>query len=96
MNDGNVTVDDTFVLTVSAVNDAPVAEPQSVSMSWNTSTNIVLTGSDVEGSPLTFDIVDDPAHGSLSGQRRQPDVHARRELLRDRQLHLHRQRWNSG
>ena len=67
MNDGNVTVDDTFVLTVSAVNDAPVADPQSVSMPWNTSTNIVLTGSDVEESPLTFDIVDNPTHGSLSG-----------------------------
>ena len=29
--------------------------------------NIVLTGSDVEDSPLTFSIVDNPAHGSLSG-----------------------------
>ena len=67
VNDGNVTVDDTFVLTVIAVNDAPVADPQSVSMPWNTSTNIVLTGSDVEESPLTFEIVDNPAHGSLSG-----------------------------
>ena len=51
VNDGNVTVDDTFVLTVSAVNDTPVADAQSVSMPWNTSTNIVLTGSDVEESP---------------------------------------------
>ena len=45
----------------------PVADAQSVSMPWNTSTNIVLTGSDVEESPLTFEIVDNPAHGSLSG-----------------------------
>ncbi len=67
VNDGNVTVEDTFVLTVSAVNDAPVADPQSVSIPWDSSVNIVLTGSDVEGSPLTFDIVDDPQHGSLSG-----------------------------
>ena len=29
--------------------------------------NIVLTGTDVEDSPLTFNIVDNPAHGSLSG-----------------------------
>ena len=36
-------------------------------MSWNTSLNIVLTGSDVEGSPLTYSIVTDPAHGGLSG-----------------------------
>jgi parallel beta-helix repeat protein len=67
VNDGNVTVDDTFLLTVSPVNDAPVADAQSISMPWNTSTNIVLTGSDVEGSALAFSIVDDPAHGSLSG-----------------------------
>ena len=58
VNDGNVTVSDTFLLTVNAVNDAPVADAQSVSMAWNTSLNIVLTGSDVEGSPLTFSIVD--------------------------------------
>ena len=67
VNDGNVTVSDTFVLTVNAVNDAPVADAQSVSMSWNSSLNIVLTGSDVEDSPLTYSIVDNPAHGGLSG-----------------------------
>ena len=69
---------DTFLLTVSPVNDAPVADAQSVSMPWNTSMNIVLTGSDVEDSPLTFDIVDDPAHGSLSGSGANRHVHAHR------------------
>ena len=29
--------------------------------------NIILTGTDVEESPLTYSIVDNPAHGSLSG-----------------------------
>ena len=67
VNDGDITVNDTFVLNVNAVNDAPVADAQSVSMSWNSSLNIVLTGSDVEDSPLTYSIVDNPAHGSLSG-----------------------------
>ena len=67
VNDGNVTVNDTFILTVNAVNDAPVADPQSISMPWDSSVNIVLTGSDVEESPLAYSIVTDPAHGSLSG-----------------------------
>ena len=61
------TSSDTFLLTVNAVNDAPVADAQSVSMSWNTSMGITLTGTDVEGSPLTYIIEDNPAHGSLSG-----------------------------
>ncbi len=51
VNDGNVTVSDTFLLTVNQVNDAPIADAQSVSLSWNMSINFVLTGSDVEGSP---------------------------------------------
>jgi parallel beta-helix repeat protein len=67
VNDGNVTTNDTFLLTVNAVNDAPVAIAQSVSMSWNTSINITLAGTDVEASPLTYSIVSNPAHGSLSG-----------------------------
>ncbi|MBV5267907.1 MAG: hypothetical protein JZU67_05280, partial [Burkholderiaceae bacterium] len=44
VNDGNVPVSDTFLLTVNPVNDAPVADAQSISMSWNTSMNLVLTG----------------------------------------------------
>ncbi|MBI5944540.1 MAG: right-handed parallel beta-helix repeat-containing protein [Chloroflexi bacterium] len=61
------TASDTFLLTVNPVNDAPVAEAQSVSLSWNTSIDLILTGTDVENSPLTYSIVDDPSHGSLSG-----------------------------
>ncbi|MBK8821420.1 MAG: right-handed parallel beta-helix repeat-containing protein [Anaerolineales bacterium] len=67
VNDGTITASDTFLLTVDPVNDAPVAEAQSVSLSWNTSIDITLTGTDVEGSSLTYSIVGDPAHGSLSG-----------------------------
>ncbi|MFH2040716.1 MAG: Ig-like domain-containing protein, partial [Chloroflexota bacterium] len=65
--DGNVTVNDTFLLTVDPVNDVPVANAQSLSTLWNTSLDITLTGTDVEISPLTYSIVDEPVHGSLSG-----------------------------
>ncbi len=67
MDGSTVTTSDTFLLTVNPVNDVPVADAQSVSLSWNMSIDLTLTGTDVEDSLLTYSIVDDPAHGSLSG-----------------------------
>ncbi len=89
--DGNVTTNDTFLLTVNPVNDVPVADAQLVSMAWNTSLDIGLTGSDVEGSPLTFSIVDNPAHGSLSGSGANQVYTPTAKLLGARQLHLQSQ-----
>jgi hypothetical protein len=57
----------TVNVTINPVNDPPVANPQSVTTPRNTPRAITLTGSDVEGSPLTFSIVASPSHGSLSG-----------------------------
>jgi len=57
----------TVSITVTTVNDAPVANGQSVSIAYNTSVNIVLTGSDVEGSTLTFTTLSSPANGTLTG-----------------------------
>ncbi len=54
-------------ITVQAVNDPPVADPQSLSTPENTPLGIVLTGSDVEGDPLTFAVVAGPGHGVLGG-----------------------------
>jgi VCBS repeat-containing protein len=68
VNDG--TVDSSLVvisMTVTAVNDPPVANAQSMAAVEATAKAIVLTGSDVEGASLTFAIVTAPAHGSLSG-----------------------------
>ena len=49
------------------VDDPPVANPQTVSACAQPSTPITLTGSDPEGRPLTFTIVNPPTSGSLSG-----------------------------
>jgi len=54
-------------ITVQAVNDAPVADPQSVTTRWYTAVAITLTGSDVEGDELNYSVVTQPAHGALSG-----------------------------
>src|SRR5207253_7573419 len=57
----------TVSLTITAVNDAPVAADQAVTTAEDTAKAIVLTASDVEGDPLTYAIVAGPAHGTLSG-----------------------------
>jgi hypothetical protein len=63
VNSGNATVS----ITVSAVNDAPVAYAQSVTVAKNTAKPITLNGSDVDSSTLTYNIVATPGHGALSG-----------------------------
>ena len=57
----------TVTLTVTAVNDAPTANAQSVSTVENTAKALTLTGSDVEGSGLTYAVVTPPTRGTLSG-----------------------------
>ncbi|GEL73251.1 Ig-like domain-containing protein [Myxococcus virescens] len=57
----------TVTLTVSPVNDAPVALVQSASVDEDTGLDLVLRGSDVDGDTLTFTITIPPAHGTLSG-----------------------------
>jgi hypothetical protein len=48
-------------------NQAPTANPQNVLVTQNTPRSITLTGSDPEGSPLTFSIVGGPTSGTLTG-----------------------------
>jgi gliding motility-associated-like protein len=57
----------TVSITVTPVNDAPVADSQSLNYLLNTAKSIILTGSDVEASGLTFTVVSLPTSGSLSG-----------------------------
>jgi hypothetical protein len=54
-------------LTINAVNDAPVADGQSVSTSEDESVAITLAGSDVDGDPLTYSVITGPANGQLTG-----------------------------
>jgi len=56
-----------FNLVVTAVNDAPVANSQTITTSEDTAKIITLTGTDAESSPLTYTIVRSPAKGTLSG-----------------------------
>ena len=67
-NDGNSdSAPATVTVTVTAVNDAPIATNQSVIVKESTAKALTLVGDDVEASPLIFSIVTQPAHGVLSG-----------------------------
>ncbi len=55
----------TVDITVTAVNDPPTADPQSVSTDEDTPLMITLTGSDKAGDTLTFTIASPPGNGSL-------------------------------
>ncbi|MBN1661396.1 MAG: tandem-95 repeat protein [Anaerolineae bacterium] len=54
-------------IDITSDNDAPVAEPLSITTWHDRPVPIVLSGSDVDGDPLTYVIVTQPEHGTLSG-----------------------------
>ena len=62
--DGNVA---TVSITVAPVNDAPVANGDSVTTQEGTAVAITLTASDVDSGALTYSVVSGPSNGSLSG-----------------------------
>ncbi|WP_244226955.1 Ig-like domain-containing protein [Corallococcus aberystwythensis] len=67
VSDGKKQATATVSVTVSPVNDAPVAASAAVTVGYNTSTPITLTATDVDGDVLTFAVTAPPAHGTLSG-----------------------------
>ena len=56
----------TVSITVTPVNDAPVASNQTQSVVENVPTAITVAATDVEGSPLTYSIGTQPTKGTLS------------------------------
>jgi N-acetylneuraminic acid mutarotase len=57
----------TLSLTVTPVNDTPVALGGSVTTVEDTAVPVLLLGADLDGEPLTYTVVTGPAHGTLSG-----------------------------
>lgn len=67
-NDGNFDSNlATVSLTVQSVNDTPVAEDQSATGYRDRSLSLHLNVSDADGDALTYEIVAQPEHGTLSG-----------------------------
>jgi hypothetical protein len=56
----------TVSITVTGLNNAPVAANQSV-ISYGAAVAVVLTATDANSDPLTYTVVTQPGHGTLSG-----------------------------
>ena len=72
VSDGIGFVTQDYTLTVvnvvaPPVNNAPVANNQNVVTNMNTSVGITLTATDADGNTLTYSIVSNPTHGTISG-----------------------------
>lgn len=66
VSDGGQFATGTVSLTISPVNDAPVAASFGRTLPEDGMTNLTLLGSDVE-SAVTYGLVSNPAHGALTG-----------------------------
>src|SRR5204863_3489684 len=55
----------TVSITITPVNDAPVAGNVSITTPEDTATNLVVSGSDVDSTDLVFAILSEPTHGVL-------------------------------
>jgi MYXO-CTERM domain-containing protein len=67
VSDGSIITTATVTITITPVNDAPTVADISTTAVIAQPTGITLMGSDVDGDQLTYTIVSQPAHGTLSG-----------------------------
>jgi len=88
----------TVTITITAVNDAPVAVNDNYTTAEDTTLNVAAPGvlandSDVDGDTLSAILVSQPAHGSLTlNSNGSFQLHAGSQLHRRRQLYLQGQR----
>ena len=55
------------LVTSLGINIVPVANAQSITLNEDTSKTLTLTGSDANGDTLSYTVVSQPSHGTLSG-----------------------------
>ncbi|MGI2150307.1 putative Ig domain-containing protein [Shewanella baltica] len=60
-----LTADQSFSITVTNVNDAPVATSLTVTLEEDSSVAITLAAEDVDNDPLTYEVVSQPESGTL-------------------------------
>ncbi len=66
-NSAGLTATGTYSVVVWPVNDRPIANTVSVSLTEDTYANITLSGSDIDGDTLTYEFVRVPSHGNITG-----------------------------
>jgi hypothetical protein len=68
VSDGQISSEPAEVnIDITPVNDAPVADSQSVMTTASTPVAVTLSGSDIDGDEITFSVLSGPEHGMLSG-----------------------------
>ena len=67
VTDSEGVVSSAAAVTITIINDAPVANPQVVELSPNIAKAVTLTGTDNCNDALTFTVLTQPTHGALSG-----------------------------
>ena len=67
VSDGLAEVTGTVRIEVAPVDDPPIAANQQVTATADTTLTITLAAVDVEGDPLAYSVVAQPAHGTLTG-----------------------------
>ena len=60
-------VETTFTVTVSAVDDPPIADDRSVDAQEEIALDITLTSTEHDGEAVTYTILSNPLHGTLTG-----------------------------
>ena len=67
VNDGTVdSTEATILITITAVNDAPVALDSNISTNENTSKELTLSATDIDSSTLSYSVTQNPANGSVT------------------------------
>ena len=83
-------------ITVTPVNDAPVATAQAVEVLEDGTLAITLAGSDIDGDALSYTVTTPPMHGALAGTAPNLTYTPRGQLPRKRRFRLHGARQRAG
>jgi hypothetical protein len=75
-------------ITVNPVNDAPTANAGSATTDEDTAVTITLTGTDIDGDTLSFEVGQRPEQRQRGDQRIERDLYAECQLSRPGQLHV--------
>ena len=66
VSDGVLSSSESFVLTVVAVNDAPMARDRTFATNWGGTLSNTLAATDAEGDAISYALVSNPSKGSVS------------------------------
>lgn len=68
VGDGELTSGEVeLAIMITPINDPPLADTQSIGTMEDDAVTVTLNGSDIEGAPLIYELVDLPSFGALSG-----------------------------